>query len=728
MTILNNIRFSSIEEALSGPLSNYFWILYSRRFIDYGNKESYYGRKICDERLTFDISNNKVLVNLDLRGTIKAFVTYRHSYPADNNLPGVWWHKDFTQSGPYFYSIQINEETFDLDKIDVPVKVTLLDNIFPLIFLKNNKAEIKLIAFAPISQDGRHRPPAVFYGMLLKNISSSPIKGKVLLPKSQLNSFVVALEKDVVIGENEIQYELAPNEDLWIPTVIGAVPMDETIDELETFSSLEWLNQTLSYFRSIIGDLELPQDPFTAEFFKRAVLQCFNSIGMTKNGEIAGSNWGSFPATTEIWMKDMYYSFLPFFELELDLFKKGILWFLRRSVRYKGRYKERVSHSLSNSLTPAIMAGLYYSVTGDKKLFHEYPEIIKEIKSLLDEVLKTRRGERYLFPSTWISDGPSRGDYHTGSNVVAWFSFKSFGDVIEGVTGDRDLANYYRTIAEYIKRDLDHTCIVSGSQGPQYVEGVNADGTPIFCHDGEESDTTLMPFYGYTRYDDPAYHNHMRVAVTEANPFYRATTKGIAWPNGARFWTDATFPGYITGLAGVKTKKEWNGPDGRMTIIRKLTDIDGSIWWWPYKVGDSEGMVSREFCGKCGWASGVFVTHFISQILGLRYDAKTNTLMFRPFSPSGDFSWKNFRLGNMRFSVEYKRSNNFIKCCIENNNESDVKAEVEVILGEGTKPRITINGEEYKGAVNFGKFFEFNTVKVNIIVLAKQKSAIEITY
>lgn len=726
---MNNVKFSSIEEALNGPVSNFFWLFYSRKSIDYGNKESYYGRKICDERLTFDVSNNKVLANLDLRGTVKFFVTYRHSYPADSHLPGVWWHKDFTQTGPYFYSIQMDGENFDLDKIDVPVKVTLLCNLFPLILLKHEKAEIKLIAFAPISQDGRHRPPAVFYGMLLKNISSSLIKGKVLLPKGQLNSFVIALEKDVVVGENEIQYELAPNESLWIPTIIGAVPMEETINELKGLSSLEWLNQTLSYFRSILGDLELPQDPFTAEFFERAVLQCFNSIGMTRDEEIAGSNWGSFPATTEIWMKDMYYSFLPFFNLEPNLFKKGILWFLKRSVRYKGRYKEEVNHSLSNSLTPAIMAGLYYSVTGDKDFFIEHPEIIKEIKSLLDKVLKSRRGELYLFPSTWISDGPSRGDYHTGSNVVAWFSFKSFGDIIEGVTGDHNLANYYRSIAEYIKRDLDRTCIVPGPQGPQYVEGVNADGTPVFCHDGEESDTTLMPFYGYTKYDDPAYHNHMRVAVTEANPFYRATTKGISWPDATRFWTDATFPGYITGLAGVKTKEEWSGSNGRMTIIRRLTDVDGSIWWWPYKVGDSEGMVSREFCGKCGWASGVFVAHFISQILGLRYDAKTNTLLFRPFSPSSDFSWRNFRLGYMYFSVEYKRTDNYVMCCIENNNEKDVKTEVEIILGENTRPKkISVNGKEYRGMVNFGKFFEFNTAKVCITIPAKQKSTIEVTY
>jgi len=733
---MKKIEFASIEDALSSPTSKFFWVSYAPGVTDYGDKESYYGKRICDKHLTFDISNNKVLVNMSLDGSIKFFTTYRQSYPADNNLPGVWWHKDFTRTGPYSYSVQIGDTILDLAKVDWPRKTSLLGNIFPSTQLRSDQVEIKLIVYAPISHDGRHRPLAVFYGIWLKNILKSPVKGKVILPQSNVNSFVAVADESSF--SETVPFDLATGQSLWIPTVIAAVPGSETMREVNQFSSIEWLNQTWSYFKCMTGKLEMPQDPFTAEFLERAIHQCFGSIGMTQQGEIAGSNWGSYPTTTEIWMKDMYYSYLPFFAHEPELFKKGILWFLPRSVRYEScrsykgqKLKGGISHSLSNALTPIAMAGLYYSVTGDKEFFKDNPEILMKIEGLLDEVLKSRRGEPYLFPSAWISDGPSLGDYHTGSNVVAWYSFKTAADIVEDVAGDIDLANRYRTTAENIRKDLDRINIVSGPLGLQYTEGVNADGSIVFGHDGEESDTTLMPFYGYTKYDDPAYRNHVRVSMTNANPFYTPNTKGIKWES----FTDATFPGYVTGLAGVKTGEEMSGPEGRMTIIRRLTDVDGSIWWWPYMPGDVEGAPIRAFpvgegiIGKCGWASGVFAAHFMSQILGLHYDARTNTLNFRPFSPSSDFIWKDLRLGNRFFTVDFGRSEDSTQCGIENQNDVSVRAKVELILDQKRKMRrITINGEDYKGRVDFGQFFDYTTLTIELVVPQKHKSTIKVIY
>ena len=59
--------------------------------------------------------------------------------------------------------------------------------------------------------------------------------------------------------------------------------------------------------------------PVEGALFERAVMQCFHAIAMNASGEVTGSNWGSFPATRQIWMKDMYYAFLPFCILEPDL-------------------------------------------------------------------------------------------------------------------------------------------------------------------------------------------------------------------------------------------------------------------------------------------------------------------------------------------------------------------------------------------------------------------------
>lgn len=57
-------------------------------------------------------------------------------------------------------------------------------------------------------------------------------------------------------------------------------------------------------------------------------------------------------------------------------------------------------------------------------------------------------------------------------------------------------------------------------------------------HDGEESDTTLMPFYGYCDYFDESYRNFVNFTVTE-NPTYDAEIKGIRWGG----MSGATFPG-----------------------------------------------------------------------------------------------------------------------------------------------------------------------------------------
>jgi hypothetical protein len=136
---------------------------------------------------------------------------------------------------------------------------------------------------------------------------------------------------------------------------------------------------------------------------------------MTTDGQIAGSNWGTYPATRPVWLKDMYYSYLPFFVLDPEFFKTGILWFLKRSIRPGGRYFDGdVSHSLVNALTPVVLAGLYFASTGDSPFFTENPDLKPVLTGILKKVLRTRHQETGLFPSDWISDVPAIGDYHTG--------------------------------------------------------------------------------------------------------------------------------------------------------------------------------------------------------------------------------------------------------------------------------------------------------------------------
>lgn len=703
---MSRVQFESISEAVQAPTSRYFWVSCNEGEVSCGNPTSYFAKNPFDEHLTFDIGNNKVLANVSLNGSIKYLSFYRSSYPVDD-IPGVWWHKDFSRTGPYKYSIQIGESLYDLTRVDWPVQVGLLGNIFPLVRLEENQIKITLLAFAPISEDGSLRPAALIYGLLLENCSEDAVSGKVILPEPNIDVYISLLDKVLARPGREVEYTLSPGEAFWVPTVITAVPGERVLGEVSRFSSLEWLNQTWSYFKNITGDLQIPDYPFVAEFLERAIHQCLECIGMTSGGEIAGSNWGTYPTTCQIWMKDMYYSYLPFFALEPAFFQKGILWFLNRSVRPRGmKFEGGVTHSLGNTLTPVVMAGLYYQATADTGFFADHPEVITKISSILDDVLGSRQGEVWLLPSDWISDGPSLGDYHTGSNVLAWFSFKSIARILREVYKDNDKANIYAAVADNIQRDLDKHCIVEGPAGKQYIEGVNADGSlPAFVHDGEESDTTLMAFYGYKPYDDPAYHNHAKVAITEANEFYIPATKGIRWEKA----TDATFPGYITGFASIVTPEDMMDPAGPMSVIQKLTDLDGSIWWWPYPIGGEEGKVTRFLTsvGKCGWASGVFAVHFISQILGLTYDAPSRTLNFRPFSPCGSFKWREFRLGSGRFSVSYLPTPVETSVTVKNLNQEPLIVNLQLPIEQGMAPKVVLlNGVQYTGKVTQSHFFD----------------------
>ncbi|KWX87573.1 hypothetical protein AMQ83_12255, partial [Paenibacillus riograndensis] len=222
-------------------------------------------------------------------------------------------------------------------------------------------------------------------------------------------------------------------------------PVTRVIGEKGT---VYWIKETWAYVRGSTGRLKMEEDPLAAEVYERALLQCFGSLDMDSRGYLAGANWGTSPPTQFTWNKDMFYSLLPFHTAEPELFQQGMLWFLEHGVRPPGnRYEGEITHSLSHSLSSAVMAGLYYRTTGDKQLFLNQPGIHESICSLLEATLLTRQEEDpWLFPSVWLSDAYSLGDYHTGSNVIAWTAFVHYARLAEEVFRDTARADRYRPI------------------------------------------------------------------------------------------------------------------------------------------------------------------------------------------------------------------------------------------------------------------------------------------
>ena len=52
------------------------------------------------------------------------------------------------------------------------------------------------------------------------------------------------------------------------------------------------------------------------------------------------------------------------------------------------------------------------------------------------------------------------------------------------------------------------------------------------------------------------------------------------------FGVPSTAPGYLKGICAGTSSADLFGEHGYLKEVRKVTDADGSIWWWSYGVGD----------------------------------------------------------------------------------------------------------------------------------------------
>ncbi|MHB8276079.1 MAG: hypothetical protein ACYDIA_00290 [Candidatus Humimicrobiaceae bacterium] len=109
------MKNSEIRKIFDLTTSKYFYVGVKNRRKTAGYSQSYYAAEYCNEssvnlksnleqkiididqdnvdtgqenKISFDISNNKVLANIALDGTLKEIVFFRRSYFADS-LPGV---------------------------------------------------------------------------------------------------------------------------------------------------------------------------------------------------------------------------------------------------------------------------------------------------------------------------------------------------------------------------------------------------------------------------------------------------------------------------------------------------------------------------------------------------------------------------------------------------------------------------------------------------------------
>jgi len=764
--------FTSLEAALNGPRSEFFGVTPQRQPRDERTRYRAGGVSGAEEpptfHLSFDITNNQILCSLTSTGLLRNPCIFSRRVPAHRRGRQFMGEQLLGGSPWSFLLRRKGEEPVSLHSTH-GVGVELLGDLFPLFTYQCEGLRTRLLAFAPeTGGPSPVRPRAILVIAQVENPGSGAVEASLIVAgirevgdadrNSALSAPVESPHPRFTENPVPIQpgYEavMCLDDTTWYPAfpelsfslppggqsifafafLLGETPEElaRTGELLRQRSTLDWLNQTRRSRDERYGRLAVPDDPYYSENYIRLAEEASSAVLYTADG----TYWGGGPSGfTDYGMA----LFEPRFVA--DAIAQSLSGFR------PGRAGEAPPADLSYSLTSALGvlpdATLYYRMTGDKEFFRTHPEVLAFARERLADLLSTREGDPYLFPSRMLWDGPSRGDYHTGSNVLAWLSFEGMAGIARDAYQDSKLADGWSAVAARIHADIDRYCAGEGSLGRRYYEGGNKDGTFVAGHDGEEAFTTLMPFLGYCQADDPAYVNHARLALTRENPLYIPEVDAIAWSDGRDGswkgdWSraprprgPATMPGQMAMLAGCRTEPELHD---RLEQLRGLTDLDGSIWWWPYSypATDPAQVRRREVAGcdlsKSGYVAALYLCLFVNNMLGLRADVPSAEVSLRPFCPWPTFSWERCRLGRSVFDFAYENHDGSAQGLIVNRNDGAFDAAIELTLPDGAEVRaVTMNGTATDRAERTRRFGR-PAVRLSEHLASGEALRLEVTY
>ncbi|MGD0578132.1 MAG: hypothetical protein ABSC08_04305 [Bryobacteraceae bacterium] len=718
--------FSSLEEALDGPCSTFFGVKVEsvstaagvrRQRLPRDSKTRYPAGGVSGEEephsffLSFEITNNSIVCSATSTGLLQSPCIFSRMVSAERRgrkfeaaelLGGSAWSFGIRLRGEQPVRLPMTQGT----------TVQLLGNVFPLFGYSHGDLCIRVLTFAPSQGDARGGDPRAILAVLeIRNTGPEIIQASVLAPNlrdeaevSETTGLASPVESphprftehpvpikpgfEAVVCLDETSWNpgcpaiactLKPGEVriLSFGLLLGRTPEElrSTARVLRSRSMLDWLNMMYGVSLTRYGRLSIADDPYYSENYVRLVEEGSTAILYSPEG--AQFNGG--PS--------------GFSDFGMTLFEPE---FVAPTLRSLDGFRPRpvgspapagLDDSLVNALGPLYLVAPYYRTTGDRALFKEHPGLLVFARERLADILATRQGEPYLFPSKMIWDGPSLGDYHTGSNIMAWLAFDGMARVAAEIYNEPVLAALWSDTAARIRKDIYRYCTGNSSLGRRFFEGGNRDGTFAPGHDGEEAFTTLAPFFGFCEADDPALVNHARLAFTTENPLYEPAVDGIWWERKGARGSGITMPGQMAMLAGAGNEGELRA---RLEQLRGLTDIDGSIWWWPYlyPANDPDHIRRRDWptdCAKSGYVAAIYCCLFVNNIIGARVDVPARQVALRPFCPWRQFSWTGCRLGKASFDFEYRRDEMRIVGRITNRNLGSYTGTIELVAPAGTR-------------------------------------------
>lgn len=642
-----------------------------------------------DYPFSYDVSDGHLLAAIDEQGMARRIVlgTGRHSV-AGVSIPGVYVEKEFAFAEGRF-GVQV--EGADAHES------TFLDDVVPL--FTAHVGELIVRQAVHVRRTG----------------SSSALRATVFVqnPSAEKQNVTMGLVAEPCGSIAQVPITIA-----WLDswrsrrrpvrveageTVVVAFEITTGSERKLTVSGeeelLNELGATVARLRGRYGALKIAGGQWYADFMVRCAELCRQSSLHDASGASIGSFWGSNAnPIPDVWTRDLFYTALSSAQFDATDACTTIDFLAGCALPERPWGKENetdpredgLSHSLGNAVCAISLAGFAAQTFGTDRVFAGARKLADHCRTVANALLGARPRPGELYPSHYISDGPSRGDFHTGSNVLAWHALCVLGSFATRLGIDNRTQREIADLAADLAHTIRERCVAETPSGTAYVEGVNRDGTVIAGHDGEESDLTLAPSYGFTRRFDPAIIRHARLAFTQANPYYDAGAGGVTFWD----WDDyngVTFPAYIHALASASRPAELNEP---LEAIRRLTDLDGSLWWWPHPHRADDPYAVKRGLGKCGWCAGAFVQRFVHDILGIDREADRRRVLVSPATPWREYHWRSLPFLNGLIDIEYQERTTSVTLRVHNSTAEQLHVVLEAPVPEGALIEdIRANGE-----------------------------------
>lgn len=636
-----------------------------------------------DYPYSIDIGGGRLVAALDRHGVVRRVVVADGEVDVrERTIPGVYTHKTVR-----YWEGQLGWDlSLDGQRVQLTPAHGFLGGVLPLFTQTLGTVQVQWLAAAPHRAiDGAH----VDYLIAVTNNGPSAVQATLQsefrLIKGNRDQVSLSIQSPAA-GEHASSHSVAPGESVEFEVRLEFGTPDSAA--LRAGDVRAALNAELHGRRHGSGILTIPGEAWASGQMQRLVELARQSGLNLTDGRSIGSFWGSNAnPIPDVWFRDFAYTTLALVEFAPDQAAANLGYLCRYAIPDAAWEREAdvypdatgLEHSIGNACLPAVVAGRLIEIHGPAVVAALKPELSDYLTSMLDQLFASHQGPDSLYSTLYISDGPSRGDFHTGSNIVVWAALSACADTLSDLVGS-DRSSQAARIAAQLRSAIESQCVTElGDFGPGFVEGIYSDGRAVAVHDGEESDLTLASYFGFAHRDDSRVINHARWAWSPQNPYYGKVTGGVDFWD----WDDyngITYPGHAHQLAAASTPTELASA---LDAIRRTTDVDGSMWWWPFAHGETDPTRVKRGLGKCGWVAGVTTARLMHDVFGVRRSWRTRTVTVAPYLPWGGFDWSDLPLGDGTLDLTVESGSDKVTIALVNHTSAEVTVNLEAPVPVG---------------------------------------------